>query len=217
MWVARTHRWDVEAIGVNAVMALHWYYCCFPLAWALRASAKVGLLIWIPFVRIEHSWKANRVLHERLADLARSPLGHLGAAWSVIVLIGFCLKVALYNGAPALREAWAGVEVSGGQGALFLADLIVPESIPAWQLCSLAAALLFLTRYVTAAKLLTRYHFAQPRRRLPKWATPFFQWTGLVRTACALAVQITLLFILWRFIYRHGWPDLPPVLGWLGG
>ena len=166
--------------------------------WSLKATS----IIYAPLVFVAHStFREGTDLRTKLELIKRGDLGRIRAAYGVVAIAAFLVKVVLMMKWSAFAAWWNGNPISE-----FVALYVAPAEIPKWQIAGFANSVLAVGAMFFARHALLRYDIGQP---LPeKSLKQILGFISGLRWVLAIYAILCVGYITMREAQHWHWPAL---------
>ena len=166
--------------------------------WSLKATS----IIYAPLVFVAHStFNESADLRTKLELIKRGDLSRIRAAYGVVAIAAFLVKLVLMMKWSAFAAWWNGNPISE-----FVALYVAPTEIPKWQLAEIANSVLAVGAMLFARHALLRYDVGHPLPEKP--VKRILGFVSGLRWLLAIYAILCVGYITMREAQHWHWPAL---------
>ena len=166
--------------------------------WSLKATS----IIYAPLVFVAHStFGEGTDLRTKLELIKRGDLSRIRAAYGVVAIVAFLVKLMLIMKWSGFAAWWNGNPITE-----FVALYVAPAEIPKWQLAEIANSVLAVGAMLFARHALLRYDVGHPLPEKP--VKHILGFVSGLRWLLALYAILCMGYITMREAQHWHWPAL---------
>lgn len=194
-----------RSIARETLVTLVVVFICIPpftLTLLYRLSLKGTAIVWLPLLWIVPKLTPRESVLTRLKLLNQTSWGRIAASLSVLTIVGFLVKMAIYQGKVALTR----IAPEGNLGRL-IQDYVAPTTLPPWQIVSVMNAVLAIAMFLWAGNQIVRFED-------PLYANRQGSGDGILRTTSVLRAMLSLYTsscLVYMAVVRAQVVHLPPL------